>query len=162
MIALALLVAASVKHVRSAPKEQWTFLSAWLETRVGAREEIWLLPNELVLPLRYGGGGALPRVRGLPADFPAPAFPGPRPSGTRAVPGLTEADAARLAAGARARGLTGIWVVSRLPRLFDPGSALPRALGTGRRDRRFRGLVLDHYELAPVAEPAPSVQQGGP
>ena len=150
----ALLAAASFTHARAAPKEQWGLLSAWLERRVGAREEIWLLPNEIILPLLYGGG-TLHGVRGVPADFPAPGHPGPRPSGTRAVPGLTEAEAARLAAEARARGLTGIWVVSRLPRLFDPGGALPRALGPGRRDMRFAPLIVDHYRLAPTAGPAP-------
>jgi hypothetical protein len=67
------------------------------------------------------------------------------------VPGLTDAEAARLVADARARGLTGIWVVSRLPRLFDPGGALPRALGPGRRYMRFAPLIVDHYRLVPAA-----------
>jgi uncharacterized membrane protein len=154
-VILALLAAASFTHARAAPKEQWGLLSAWLERRVGAREEIWLLPNEIVMPLLYGGGGSLSGVRGVPADFPAPNHRGPRPSGTRAVPGITDAEAERLAADARARGLTGIWVVSRLPRLFDPGGALPRALGPGRRDMRFAPLIVDHYRLLPTAEPAP-------
>jgi uncharacterized membrane protein len=152
---LALLAAASFAQARAAPREQWGLLAAALERRVGAREEIWLLPNEIVMPLRYGGGGALDRVRGVPAEFPAPGHPGPRPSGTRAVPAMTDADAERLAADARARGLSGIWVVSRLPRLFDPGGAVPRALGPGRRYMRFAPLIVDHYPLVPTAEPAP-------
>jgi uncharacterized membrane protein len=149
-VTLALLAFTAFAMANRAPEERWDALSAWLAPRVGAREALWLLPNEIALPFRYGSGGVDYPVRGLPAEFPAPTYPGPRPSGTKAVPAMTDADAARLVAEARAHGLTGIWVVSRMPHLFDPGGALPRAFGAGNRDlsdTRFAPLIVDHYRL---------------
>jgi mannosyltransferase len=151
-VSILLLAAASAALATAQPEEKWGRLGPWLGQRVGASEEVWLLPNEIVLPLRYGGGTLPFPVRGVPADFPAPAHPGPRPSGTRAVPGMTEADAARLVADARRRGATGIWVVSRFPALFDPGDALAAAFAPAGRDLRevrFAPLIVDHYRLAP-------------
>ena len=63
---------------------------------------------------------------------------------------MTRADAERLAADARRRGLTGIWVVTRFPRLFDPQRAIPATLGEDRRtvrDVRFAPLIVEHYRL---------------
>ena len=160
-VILALMAASSFALASAAPEERWYGLSAWLGERVTAGEELWRLPNEIPLPFRYGGGGEAPyKVRGLPADFPAPAHPGPRPSGTKAVAGMTGEDAGRLVADARRRRLSGIWVVSRFPSLFDPGGTLPAAFGPGARDvrnLRFAPLIVDHYRLRPAgaSRPAP-------
>jgi uncharacterized membrane protein len=146
----ALLAVPAIAHAGAQPEEKWPQLAAWLDQRVAPREEVWLLPNEIALPFRYGAGDTSYAVRGLPADFPAPAHPGPRPSGTKAVLAMTRADAGRLVADARRRGLTGIWVVIRFPRLFDPQASLPEAFGPGRRDvreLRFAPLIVEHYRL---------------
>jgi uncharacterized membrane protein len=129
------------------PEEKWDALGAWLGAHVAPGEEVWLMPNELVLPLRYANPGLRLPLRGMPADFPAPDHRGPRYSGTIAVPGMTAADAARLTAEARRRGIKGVWVVSRFPALFDPGADLPRALGPPDRGAEFVPLAVRHYAL---------------
>jgi hypothetical protein len=63
---------------------------------------------------------------------------------------MTRADSERLVADARRRGLTGIWVVTRFPRMFDPERTVPGAFGEDRRDVRdirFAPLIVDHYRL---------------
>ncbi len=150
---LLILAAGAVGEVRRPPEEQWTRLSSWLEQRVGPREEVWLLPNELILPLRYGAGGALPyAVRGIPAEFPAPGHRGPRYTGTPAVPGMAPDDAARLIEDARRRRVEGIWVVSRFGRWFDPGGSVGAAFGgpPAERSAGFAPLRVEHYRLAPA------------
>ncbi len=131
------------------PEEKWTEIAAALRANVGPGEEVWVLPNEFALPLRYANGGRPPYpVRGLPADFPAPAHPGPRPSGTRAVPTVSPADAVRLVAEARARDVTGVWLVRNPSRIFDPEDALAAVLGPPiARAQAFRPLRVEHYRL---------------
>ena len=150
-----LLAAASIMEIRRPPEEQWTRLSGWLAERVGPGEEVWLLPNELILPLRYGGGELRYPVRGIPAEFPAPDHPAPRYTGTIAVPGMGEGDAAHLVADARRRGVDGIWVVSRFPRWFDPGGSLARAFPAPPVERSigFAPLLVEHYRLASIPPP---------
>jgi len=159
--AIIVLLPSAVGHVTSEPEERWSALASSVERRAGGREEIWLLPNEIALPFRYGRGGGRVAARGIPAGFPAPNHVGPRPSGTRAVPGVTREDADRLVADARARGLTGIWLVSRFAPWFDPAGALPEAFGPGSRDvrdLRFAPLVVEHYRLAPASGRSTAVQ----
>lgn len=158
--ALFLLAIGSWVHVSRTPEERWGELSAWLERRVRPGDEIWLLPNELSLPLGYARGGApLPvPLRQLPADFPAPGHAGPRYSGTAAVPGMTRADADRLVAGAEARGVRGVWLISRFGGLFDPGFQLWRRLGGARQrstELGFVPLVIQYYRLEPRPIPPP-------
>jgi hypothetical protein len=160
---LLLLGLASAAIALRPPEERWDGLARHLSAHVGRGEEVWLMPNELVMPLRFAAGERRLRVpvRGVPADFPAPDHRGPRYSGTRAVPGVTRADADRLVGQARARGVTGIWLVSRFPRLFDPQKAMPRALGEERRVLRelaFAPLVVEHYRFGP--EPGRRFNQG--
>jgi hypothetical protein len=145
--ALLFVAVPSVALALAQPEERWDALGAWLGTRVAAGEEVWLMPNELVLPLRYANPGLRVPLRGIPADFPAPDHPGPRYSGTMAVPGMSSADAARLSADARRRGLKGVWVVSRFPTLFDPGADLPRFLGPADQGADFVPLTARHYAL---------------
>jgi hypothetical protein len=138
----------------SEPEEKWDRLVLWLERHVEPGEEVWLLPNELVMPLSYAKGSApLPfPVRGIPADFPAPNHSGPRYSGTRAVPGLTAEEAHRVVAEARGRRVSGVWIVSRFPRLFDPGDTLASSLRNdqlGERETYFAPILLQHYRLSP-------------
>jgi hypothetical protein len=159
---IAWLALMSFLQASAQPEEKWQAFAAWLAPRVAPGEEVWLLPNEIALPFRYGVGPVAYRVRGIPADFPAPHHAGPRPSGTIAVPAMTRADSDRLVADAKSRGLAGIWVVTRFPWLFDPGSSLPAAFGPERRDpreTRFAPLIVDHYRLRAArpleASPAP-------
>lgn len=152
---LLLLGLASATIATRPPEERWDGLVRTLAARAAPGEELWLMPNELVMPLRFADrdGALRMKIRGVPADFPAPAHRGPRYSGTLAVPGVTPADAARLVAEARARGVSGIWLVSRFPTLFDPGGALPRALGADRRTLRepgFAPLLVEHYRIGPA------------
>jgi uncharacterized membrane protein len=152
---LIVLATASALTVARPPEERWDALSHWLDAHVRPDEEVWLMPNELSLPLAYARGGAPlgVRVEPLPAPFPAPDHPGPRYSGTLAVPGMTEADAARVVAGAEARHATGVWVITRFSGLFDPDDSLRRRLGPVRRrlrDTGFAPLVIEYYALAPA------------
>ncbi|MGQ0558748.1 MAG: hypothetical protein ACT4OE_04065 [Sphingosinicella sp.] len=145
-----LLGFAAAAQVLRPPEEKWDQLVRWLEPRIGTGDEVWLLPNELVLPLTYGGGSAL-SVRGIPAPFPAPDHPSPRYSGTRAVPAMDDEDAARLVADARRRNASGIWLVSRFGPWFDRGASLNRALGApSSREIRFAPLLIEHYRLATI------------
>ncbi len=94
---------ASALYAASQPEERWDALSHWLDGHVRPGEEVWLMPNELSLPLGYARSGApfgVP-VEQLPAPFPAGDHPGPRYSGTLAVPGMTGADAAQAGRGRR-------------------------------------------------------------
>lgn len=156
-VALALLAAASVAEVRRPPEERWAELAGWLDGRVGPDEEVWLLPNELALPFGFGRGAAPAyEVRGVPAPFPAPGHVGPRHTGTVAVPGVTAADAERLVADARRRGVSGIWLVSRFPRWFDPEANLAAALGEpAEATSAFAPLWIQHYRLEGKLTPPP-------
>lgn len=151
---------ASAFYVASPPEERWDALSSWLDGHVRPGEEIWLMPNELSLPLGYARNGAslaVP-VRQLPAPFPAPDHPGPRYSGTLAVPGMTGGDAASAVAAAEARHVQGLWVITRFSGLFDPEDSLRRRLGPERRrlrDTSFAPLVIEYYRLAPAPIPPP-------
>lgn len=158
--ALAVLAIASTLTIARPPEERWDALSRWLDGHVRPGEEVWLMPNELSLPLGYARGGAplAVRVEQLPAPFPAPDHPGPHYSGTLAVPGMTGADAVQAIAGAEARHVTGVWVVTRFSGLFDPADALRRRLGPARRrlrDTHFAPLVIEYYALAPAPIPPP-------
>lgn len=149
--ALAFLLASSIAQVARPPEERWDALAALLEERVRPGEEVWLLPNELALPLGFAGHDGA-RVRGIPAPFPAPAHVGPRYSGTRAVPGIGPDDAARLVADARARGVGGVWLVSRFAFWFDPERRLRRTLGRPvAAERGFAPLIVEYYRLQPEA-----------
>lgn len=159
--ALCLILSAtiSVTALSRGPEEKWRLIASALRASVAPGEEVWVVPNEYALPLRYANGGTAPyRVRGVPADFPAPAHPGPRPSGTRAVPGVTAADAQRLVADARRRGVSGLWVVRNPSRTFDPDDALRAALGDpiprpgpSPGPNPFAPLRVKHYRLNPPA-----------
>lgn len=153
-VALCLVMSAviTVTGLSGAPEEKWHPIAATLRARVTPGEEVWVVPNEFALPLRYANEGRAPYpVRGVPADFPAPAHPGPRPSGTRAVPLVTTADVVRLVADARARGVTGVWLVRNPSALFDPEGAFAAVLGrpSSRGTRNpFAPLLVEHYRLA--------------
>jgi len=156
-----LLAATSLAEVSRPPEERWAVLASWLHDHVGPGEEVWLLPNELALPLDYAARGTNWRdlaaagpfpVRGIPAPFPAPEHPAPRYTGTMAVPGMGPGDADRLVREARARGTTGIWVVSRFESWFDPAATLRHALGApDSSETGLAPLIVHHYRLRPQA-----------
>ncbi len=150
----------SVTALSRGPEEKWHLIAATLTAHVSPGEEVWVVPNEFALPLGYAdkGRSSYP-VRGVPADFPAPAHPGPRPSGTRAVPMVTRADVLRLVADARRRNVTGVWLVRNPSTIFDPDDALDAVLGVPVPQpgpKRFAPLRVDRYRLAPLPRSAAS------
>lgn len=157
VLVVGLLAATAIAQVRRSAEERWHQLAAWLDRRVEPGEEVWLLPNELAMPLGYARGGPPTYVvRGVPADFPAPEHPGPRYTGTVAVPGMDEASALRFVVEARQRNVEGVWVVSRFPHWFDPQGHLRGALGEPvTATRTFAPLLIHHYRLerAPIRPP---------
>lgn len=155
--ALGMLGWAAVEQVQRPHSEQWDRLAAWLERRVAPGEEVWLLPNELALPMRYaiGGAPAFP-MRGIPAEFPAPNHAGPRYTGTIAVPGIDPASGRGLVEDARRRGVEGVWVVSRFPHWFDPHGHLRRALGRPiEATAAFAPILVERYRLNEPSIPPP-------
>jgi 4-amino-4-deoxy-L-arabinose transferase-like glycosyltransferase len=142
----------SVREITRAPEERWDAVGAYLTPRVAPGEEVWTLPNDLKMFLTYAAPPRYP-VIGQPAPFPAPDYPGDRPAGTLAVPGIDAPSVTRMIAEARARHRTGVWIItSRLP-LFDPSNALHGQLAavathTG-KDADFAPMTIEHWVFKP-------------
>jgi len=156
-IAIGLLIS-SWQLVSRAPEERWGELGEALAKRLAPTDEVWLLPNELVLPLQLASPELSKRTRTqpLPFGFPAKFQDGPHPSGTAAVVALTPESARKLVKDARRRGVESVWVVSRFAWLFDPDSELAKAFGTQaivEKDDHFAPLIVQRYRVnAPGAQ----------
>lgn len=111
--------------------ERWDSVAAYLNQAVGPDDQLWLYPNDSVLPLRRAGLTG-DHVLDVPAAFPALGFKGINRSGSPSTPSLTEAQARTVAASA-AGGAPTIWLVTRQSGIFDPHEDLPRALMAHRR-----------------------------
>lgn len=149
VVVLALFMAVtSVREITRAPEERWDAVGAFLATHITPGEEVWTMPNDLKMFLTYAAPPSYPVV-GQPAPFPAPDYPGERPAGTLAVPGIDAPSVTRMIAEARARRRTGLWIItSRLP-LFDPANALHGQLKlvathTG-EDADFAPMTIEHW-----------------
>ena len=138
----------SIREITRAPEERWDAVGAYLTPRVAPGEEVWTLPNDMKMFLTYAAPPRYP-VIGQPAPFPAPDYPGDRPAGTMAVPGIDAPSVTRMIAEARARHRSGLWIItSRLP-LFDPSDALHGQLAvvavhTG-KDADFAPMTIEHW-----------------
>lgn len=116
--ALALLFLVSlVQAFDRPPPERWDRIAAHLETMAAPGDAIWLYPNDVALPLSH----VLPEQgRPMPAPYPAPHVPGPRPGGSPAVPGLIGEGAASWSAQQDVPASATIFLVRSAPEIFDP------------------------------------------
>lgn len=128
-----LLAPASVQTAIQPASEKWDEVAAYLQQTVGPRDEVWIYPNDSVLPLQDASPRATYRVRQVPADFPAVKFKGIIRSGSPAIPSLTSQQAERFAADPALRTVPTIWLVTRQYWIFDPDDDLPRSLLRTRR-----------------------------
>lgn len=113
--------------------ERWPEVAAYLDRAVAPVDQVWLYPNDSVLPLHYADPKASYRVRELPAAFPAVAVKGVNRSGSPSTPSLTPKQAEAVAADPAVRSVPTIWLVTRSGSIFDPDKDLPRALAEHRR-----------------------------
>lgn len=125
------LIPSTVQIALRPASEPWDEVSAQLARSVRPGDQVWLYPNDSVLPLRQAG--ASEAMRGVPADYPAVAFKGPVRAGSPAVPSLTSRQSRRLAAQAGALSAPTIWLVTRQIEVFDPRNDVPSALAKVRR-----------------------------
>lgn len=153
------MFAASWQMATQRPEERWKDVGATLTRHIGPGDEIWLLPNELLLPFRLANP-SLARtiaIKPLPYGFPARLDDGPHPSGTAAVTAITPKTARAIVADARRRGVKTAWVIMRFPWLFDPDAALRTSLGPDAlvdRSSAFAPLLIYQYRVTAPAAPA--------
>ncbi|MFO1240929.1 MAG: glycosyltransferase family 39 protein [Sphingomonadaceae bacterium] len=153
------LLVSSWQIVSRAPEERWNEVGKTLANRLGPHDEVWLLPNELVLPFQLASPELSQRTRllPLPYGFPARFEDGPHPSGTAAVVSLTPEATRKAVDGARKRGVRSVWVICRFAWLFDPGSEIDKAFGAhalAEKDDRFAPLFLRRYRVSGPADQA--------
>lgn len=118
----------AVRTAAAPPEERWDVIDTRLAQQVKRQEEVWTLPNDLAMSMRDNGATPYPLVP-LPTSFPAPAAPGRIfPTGNNATPAITRTEIRAAIAAARARGRTGVWIVTSSLPLFDPDHALPSEL----------------------------------
>ena len=129
------LLPSAIQTALRPASERWDEVNAFLAGHVRAGDQVWLYPNDSVLPLTEAAGpGGLPyRVRSLPAAFPALGAPGPRRLGSPAVPSLTRVQAHAVAADPAIRRIPTVWLVTRQSGLVDPDNDLPSELARTRR-----------------------------
>jgi hypothetical protein len=130
------LIPSTVQIALRPASEPWDEVAAYLSRSAKPGDQVWLYPNDSVLPLSEAG----PRttMRGIPGDYPAVGFKGPIRAGSPAVPSLTSGQAQRVAVEAAALSAPAIWLVTRQDELFDPKDDLAHALGRVRRAGRVQ------------------------
>jgi hypothetical protein len=152
------MFAASWQIATQPPEERWKEVGITLARHISPGDEIWLLPNELLLPFRLANP-SLARtvaVKPLPYGFPARIDDGPHPSGTVAVTSITQEAARNIVADARKRSVKTAWVIMRFPWLFDPDAALRTSLGPDalvERSSAFAPLLIYRYRVTARAAP---------
>lgn len=161
LLAGGFMFAASWQMATQRPEERWNDVGATLARHIGPGDEIWLLPNELLLPFRHANPSLARTVaiRPLPYGFPAMPDDGPHPSGTAAVTSITPETARAIVTDARKRGVKTAWVIMRFPWLFDPDAALRTSLGPDAlidRSSAFAPILIYRYRITTPAAPATS------
>ena len=141
----------SVHEINRPPEERWDAIGAYLNSHVRKGEEVWTIPTDLKMFLSMAAPPTYPII-GQPVPFPASLdYPGTRPAGTMAVPGINTSHVTDMIAQARARHRTGLWVISSRIDLFDPSDALHKQLSAaGRRDlvnSDYDPILLEHWVL---------------
>ena len=134
-----ILPLAAVQTALRPAVEPWDQVGAFLRANVKAGDELWLYPNDTVLPLTVVGGLPTAKVRELPAPFPALGARGPVRGGSPAVVSLTRIEARALVTDPHVRRMRVVWLVSRQASIFDPNGDLPAAL----RGPRTAGAAHD-------------------
>jgi hypothetical protein len=143
-----LLVCAIQTSLRP-PPERWDLVSAYLSEHVTGGEQIWLYPNDSLLPLREAGA-PVDRMHGVPGNYPATGFKGPIRAGSPAVTSLTAAQAGEAARDTALRNVRTIWLVTRQSGIFDPHNDVPTALARGRQAGKLEQwgyITVQHYYL---------------
>lgn len=122
------------------PAEKWDEVGAYLAEQVKPGDEVWLYPNDSVLPLADVArrrGHDYP-VRSVPAAFPALGVEGPVRAGSPAVVSVTRAQAERIVRDPAAAKVRTVWLVTRQSKLFDPDGDFTYALAGVRRPGPWR------------------------
>jgi uncharacterized membrane protein len=127
------LVPTAIQTAIQPASERWDDVAAYLDRSVAPADEVWIYPNDSVLPLHQANPQASYKVRELPGPFPALSFKGINRSGSPSTPSLTPAQAEAAAANPAARDVRTIWLVTRQGWIFDPDKDLPNALMRERR-----------------------------
>lgn len=129
---LTLPIAAVQTALRPAT-EPWDEVAAFLAQQVHGGDELWLYPNDTILPLEVIGGVPRAQIRQLPAAFPATGTKGVIRGGSPAVVSLTHDQAREVASDARLHNVPVVWLLTRQQAIFDPANDLPDALQHTRR-----------------------------
>jgi mannosyltransferase len=125
------LTPTAIQYALRPASEHWDEVAAFLNRNVRSGDQVWLYPNDSVLPLL--AAGARSPMRGIPGDYPAVGFNGPIRGGSPAVVSLTSQQAQRFAHDPAVRDVPTIWLVTRQSNAFDPRNDVPRSLGAVRR-----------------------------
>jgi hypothetical protein len=124
-----ILPLAAVQTALRPAVEPWDEVGVFLRANVKRGDELWLYPNDTILPLTVVDGLPRTTVRELPAPFPALGAEGIVRGGSPAVLSLSAAQAQAIAGDAHLRNVRVIWLVTRQGAIFDPAGDLPNALG---------------------------------
>jgi hypothetical protein len=127
------LIPTAIQTAIQPASECWDEVAAYLDRVVAPPDQLWIYPNDSVLPLRQAGLRTNDKVRELPGSFPALAFEGINRSGSPSTPSLTPAQAQTAAADPAIRDVRTIWLVTRQGWIFDPDRDLPHALARNRK-----------------------------
>jgi hypothetical protein len=142
------LIPTAIQTAIQPASERWDKVAAYLNRVVAPADQVWIYPNDSVLPLRQADKTATYKVRELPGAFPALTFKGINRSGSPSTPSLTRAQAQAVAADPRAQAVPTIWLVTRQGWVFDPDSDLPRALARHRdpgKAQRWGYIVVQPF-----------------
>lgn len=154
-MAALLLASMAVRAVRTpltGAEEDWTAIVASIEARRVPGDVVWVYPNEVSLPLDLAYAArpeGAPPMRALPARFPALGVPGDHPSGVPAVPVWSRGKLDVLVRREHPQVRGRIWLVRRLPQLYDENDAMSAALGALRRRSTridFGDVVVEVFE----------------
>lgn len=120
LLLLGALLAGDLEYYETHRKEPWRQLTAHIAKEAGNDDKVILLPNGLELPFNYYMSRFRPGLLAtpLPRAFPAVGMERPYPSGNAAQPALTEEDRPLL--DGVSCHFSDVWVILRLPHLFDP------------------------------------------
>jgi mannosyltransferase len=129
------LFPAAIQVALRPASERWDEVNTYLVSHVRPGDQVWLYPNDSVLPLSEAAKSAsLPYpVRSLPAVFPALGAQGPHRLGSPAVPSLSRGQANAIADDQALRRIPTIWLVTRQASLIDPNGDLRSGLARTRR-----------------------------
>ena len=132
-------------YYMSYKKEPWREITNNILAQAADEDEVLLLPNGAGLLFSYYQRGLRPKLRtfALPQPFPALGLDRQYPTGNMAQPALDAKDAQWLESFSCQTH--DIWVVMRLPGLFDPGSMIVNTLSASCRLQAAGAHSVLHY-----------------